>query len=167
MKIKRSLFLLLVVLLGVTLTACFGGSTDDNNDNTGNNTNGVLQICVGSESVDFYQGILDEYVEENNLPFEIQVTGVDTGTYVDDFIVDPEEGADIFVSAHDNLGKLLAGSGVIAPVTNDDLIDHIDSTNAVEFQNVVYNNNQYFGVPIMRQALVLYYNKAYFNNADE
>ena len=153
MKLKRSLFLLLVVLFGTALTACFGG------DDT---AKGPMQICVGSESVWFYQEKLNQYVADNNLGFEIKVTGVDTGSYADDFIVDPSEGADIFVAAHDNLGKLLKGSGVIDPVSSEDLIEHIDNSVSLDFQNVCYSNDQYFAVPIMRQALVLYYNKAYF-----
>ena len=174
MKIKRSLFLLLVVLFSASLIACDDGNDDSgNDDNTGNQGNngsvptGTLQICVGSESVWLYQEVLDKYIEDNNLPFDIKVTGVDTGSYVDDFLLDPEDGADIFVSAHDNLGKLLKGSGVVAPVSNEDLVEQIEDEVEFTFQNVVQSNGQYFAVPIMRQALVLYYDKAYFNDASE
>ena len=172
MKIKRSLFLLLVVLFSATLVACFGGDDSGNDDNTGNGgtgnvPTGTLQICVGSESVWLYQDVLNKYKVDNNLPFDIKVTGVDTGSYVDDFLLDPANGADIFVSAHDNLGKLIKGSGVIAPVSNEDLIEQIEDEVELAFQNVVQSNDQYFAVPIMRQALVLYYDKAYFNDASE
>ena len=173
MKIKRSLFLLLVVLFSVTLVACFGGGDDSGNDDntgdegTGNVPTGTLQICVGSESVWLYQEVLNKYKEDKNLPFDIKVTGVDTGSYVDDFLLDPANGADIFVSAHDNLGKLIKGSGVIAPISNEDLVEQIEDEVELTFQNVVQSNGQYFAVPIMRQALVLYYNKTYFNNASE
>ena len=158
-------------------------NNDNNNDNVEDNTGDVgdtggdsgypndysnpLQIYVGSETVWFYQEVLNKYKEDNNLPFKIKVTGVDTGSYVDDFLLDPANGADIFVSAHDNLGKLVKGSGVIAPISNDDLIDQIEDEVELTFRNVVKNNDQYFAVPIMRQALVLYYNKTYFNNASE
>ena len=164
MKIRRSLFLLLVVLFSATLVACGFGSNDNNNDDV---PTGTLQICVGSESVWLYQDVLNKYKEDNNLPFDIKVTGVDTGSYVDDFLLDPANGADIFVSAHDNLGKLIKGSGVVAPVSNEDLVDQIESEVELAFQNVVQSNGQYFAVPIMRQALVLYYDKAHFNNASE
>ena len=77
MKLKRYVFGLLAVLLAATLFAC--GNDEDSN---------VLQICVGSESVWFYQEKLDAYVEENNLPFSIRVTGVDTGKYAETFLLD-------------------------------------------------------------------------------
>ena len=171
MKLRRSLFLLLVVLFSATLAACMGGSDDsgngDNNNGNQNAPTGTLQICVGSESVSLYQDVLNKYKADNNLPFDIKVTGVDTGSYVDDFLLDPENGADIFVSAHDNLGKLLKGSGVIAPVSNEDLVEQIEDEVELAFQNVVQSNGQYFAVPVMRQALVLYYDKAYFSDASE
>ena len=161
MKLKRYVFGLLAVLLAATLFAC--GNDEDSN---------VLQICVGSESVWFYQEKLDAYVEENNLPFSIRVTGVDTGKYAETFLLDTSAGADIFVAAHDKLGKLTEGSSAIAPITDEDLIDSIDDSVADYFQDVVYMSvggatGQYYAVPIMRQALVLYYNKAYFNDASE
>ena len=180
MKLRRSLFLLLVVLFSASLVACTGGNNDTGNDNNngGNQGNdqgntekpaptGTLQICVGSESVWLYQDVLNKYKADNNLPFDIQVTGVDTGSYVDTFLRDPDAGADIFVSSHDNLGKLLAGSGVVAPISNENLIEQIEDDVELAFQDVVYMNNAYYGVPIIRQSLVLYYDKAYFNDASE
>ena len=162
MKLKRYVFGLLAVLLAATLFAC-GGKGEDSN---------VLQICVGSESVWFYQEKLNAYVTEKNLPFTIRVTGVDTGKYAETFLLDTSAGADIFVAAHDKLGKLTEGSSAIAPITDEDLIDSIDETVDPAFQDVVYMSvggatGQYYAVPIMRQALVLYYNKAYFDDASE
>ena len=63
MKLKRFVFGLLAVLFASALFAC-GGDKEDSN---------VLQICVGSESVWFYQEKLNAYVEDNNLPFTIKV----------------------------------------------------------------------------------------------
>ena len=61
MKLRRSLFLLLVVLFSATLAACMGGSDDsgngDNNNGNQNAPTGTLQICVGSESVWLYQDV--------------------------------------------------------------------------------------------------------------
>ena len=88
--------------------------------------------------ISYYQGILNDYVKENNLPFKIKVTGVDTGKYTDSFLLDTTRGADIFVTAHDNLGKLLAGSGTIAPVTDEDLVANIEDTIDPIFQDVIY-----------------------------
>ena len=168
MKIKRCFYALLAMLFGTTLIAC-----GEKNDGSGEwqVPNTPMQICVGSESVWYYQDVLDAYIEENNLPFDIKVTGVDTGKYADTFLLDPETGADIFVAAHDNLGKLLDGAGSISPITDEDLIVNIDDTIDPVFQDVIYmsaggGQAQYYAVPIIRQSLVLFYNKAYLSASD-
>ncbi len=165
MKIKRFFYALLIVFFATTMIAC--------GDNSGEQVqpSDTLQICVGSESVWYYQDMLNQYVKDNNLPFKIKVTGVDTGKYADNFLLDTSRGADIFVAAHDNLGKLLAGSGTIAAITDEDLIDNIMETNSRTFQNVIYmgaggGQPQYYGVPIIKQALVLFYNKDYLSADD-
>ena len=187
MKIKRLFLLLFAVVLSTSLIACGGG--DESNKNNGGDTpsgenkpsdgkeNWVapsepMQICVGSESMVYYQRALDQYIEENNLPFSVEVVGVDTGSYADTFLVDPSVGADIFVAAHDNLGKLMEGAGQIAPVTNEELIAQIEENTDVDFINVCYLSAggalpQYYGVPIIRQSLVLYYDKTYFANESD
>lgn len=184
MKIKRLFLALFAVLLGTSLVACGGDEeSKPNNPSVDQETeeptvddgreNWVapadpMQICVGSESVVYYQRVLDQYVKDNNLPFEIEVVGVDTGSYADTFLRDPEVGADIFVAAHDNLGKLMDGAGSIAPITDDELVDQIKANTSVDFQNVCYLSAggalpQFYGVPIIRQSLVLYYDKTYFS----
>lgn len=167
MKLKRSLFGLLAVLFGITLVAC----KDDEGEKEWQVPDSPMQICVGSESVWYYQEVLNKYVSDNNLPFTIKVTGVDTGSYADDFLLDPATGADIFVAAHDNLGKLLDGAGSIAPITDEDLIDNIDETIDPIFQDMIYlsvggGQAQYYAVPIIRQSLVLFYNKNYLSASD-
>jgi len=130
-----------------------------------------LLIWVGSESVDFYTQKMTEYVTDYNathdkeFPFEVSVKGVDTGTAAATFLDDPDAGADIFTVAHDNLGKLIAGSSAIAPVQSTALLAQIQADNPQSFLNVIkgtVNGTLYtFGVPYIAQSLVLYYNKAY------
>ena len=170
MKIKRIFYSLLAVLFGTTLVAC-GGNGNGNGTGEWQVPDSPMQICLGSESVWYYQEVLNQYVEENNLPFTIKVTGVDTGSYADTFLLDPSTGADIFVAAHDNLGKLLDGAGSIAPITDEDLIENIDNTIDPVFQDVIYlaaagGQAQYYAVPVIRQSLVLYYNKKYLSSSD-
>lgn len=188
MKIRRLFLLLFAIVLGTSLVACGGGSEEsNNNNNNGGNTPSDTEddgkadwvnpgepmiICVGTESQVYYQTVLNQYIKDNNLPFEIEVLGVNTGEYADIFLSDPDVGADIFVAAHDNLGKLLEGSGIIAPVTNKDLVNQIKANTDVDFINVCYLSSggaitQFYGVPIIRQSLVLYYNKDYFKDASE
>jgi maltose-binding protein MalE len=167
---KRCLYVLLTLLFATVLVACGGNGS---NEQTGGDlpADATMQICVGSESVWYYQGILNDYVKENNLPFKIKVTGVDTGKYTDTFLLDTTRGADIFVTAHDNLGKLLAGSGTIAPVTDEDLVANIEDTIDPIFQDVIYmsaagGQSEFYAVPIIKQALVLFYNKDYLSDSD-
>ena len=167
---KRCLYVLLTLLFATVLVACGGNGSDEQ---TGGDlpADATMQICVGSESVWYYQGILNDYVKENNLPFKIKVTGVDTGKYTDSFLLDTTRGADIFVTAHDNLGKLLAGSGTIAPVTDEDLVANIEDTIDPIFQDVIYmsaagGQSEFYAVPIIKQALVLFYNKDYLSDSD-
>lgn len=167
---KRCLYVLLTLLFATVLVACGGNGSDEQ---TGGDlpADATMQICVGSESVWYYQGILNDYVKENNLPFKIKVTGVDTGKYTDTFLLDTTRGADIFVTAHDNLGKLLAGSGTIAPVTDEDLVANIEDTIDPIFQDVIYmsaagGQSEFYAVPIIKQALVLFYNKDYLSDSD-
>lgn len=128
-----------------------------------------LTIWVGTESVEFYQGAiadyLEMYAEENGeaFPHTIEVKGADTGSAAATYLEDTEAGPDIFTVAHDNLGKLIAGSSSIAPVTDADLLAQIDNDNPETFKNVIKGNvggqTYTFGVPYIAQALVLFYNK--------
>ena len=128
-------------------------------------------MFVGTESAAYYQQVLNQYVKDNNLPFKIEVSGGDTGGYADIFTKDTKKGADIFVTAHDNMAKLTAGAGSIAAITDEDLIANIEETVDQDFIDVVNIEAggaapKFYGVPIIRQALVLYYNKAYFDGSN-
>jgi arabinogalactan oligomer/maltooligosaccharide transport system substrate-binding protein len=132
-----------------------------------------LDIWVGSESAAYYQEVMDEYAKKYNLPFEVRVTGMDTGSAADIFLTDPEAGADIFTVPHDSLGKLLAGSGQIAAIKSEYLLEQIESNNPKSFLNVCYlqaedgSAAEFYAAPIMSQALVLYYNKEVFKGQEE
>ncbi len=155
----RKKLLLSLVFLSV-LTLLIGCSKED-----------PLTIWVGSESVEYYQGKMDEYVAQyatdmgEDFPHEIRVVGVDTGSAAATFLEDTDAGADIFTVAHDNLGKLTSGSSSIAPITDDALLAQIAADNPESFLDVIKNTvggTEYtFGVPYIAQALVLYYNTDY------
>jgi arabinogalactan oligomer/maltooligosaccharide transport system substrate-binding protein len=152
---KKAL-LILVLSFSVLLTA------------VGCNADNTLDIWVGAESETFYVEKMTEYVTEYNnthdeeFPYEVVVSGVDTGTAASTFLDDTEAGADIFTVAHDNLGKLIAGSSSIAPITSTELLAQIDTDNPESFKDVIkgtVDGTTYtFGVPYIAQALVLYYN---------
>lgn len=126
-----------------------------------------ILIWVGTESEEFYVSAMEEYIanweEENGTEFpnEIRVVGTDA-TAAAKFVQDPEAGADILQIPHDNLGKLTAGSSVIGPITDQILLDSIYENSPDSFHNVIkatVGGTEYtFGVPIIAQSLVLYYN---------
>jgi arabinogalactan oligomer/maltooligosaccharide transport system substrate-binding protein len=95
---------------------------------------------------------------------------VDTGSAAAKFLDDTAAGADIFTIAHDNLGKLIAGSSAIGPITNQDLLRQIQNDNPAIFHEIIkgtVGGTEYtFGVPYISQALVLYYNKDFLSNDD-
>jgi arabinogalactan oligomer/maltooligosaccharide transport system substrate-binding protein len=151
---KKLLLTAIALLLMITAVGCGGKAP--------------LTIWVGSESEAFYQAKVEEYkayyLEKNGeeFPHEIAVKGVDTGTAAATFLDDTEAGADIFTAAHDNLGKLIAGSSSVAPVQGQALLDQIQNDNPASFLEVIkgtVNGTEYtFGIPYVAQALVLYYN---------
>lgn len=172
MKLKRCLFGMFALLFATTLVAC----GEDNNGGEWTLPSTPMQVFVGSESTVFYQTELNAFVQREiaagNLPqgFEVEVTGVNSGSYADTYLRNAEDGPDLFVVAQDNLGKLLAGDGTLAPVEDEALIAQIESSNDPETLNSIYmsvagSEGKYYAVPIIKQSLVLYYNTKYFKNA--
>jgi len=160
---KRKLFIVLIAFLAVFLI-------------TGCKKQSPLTIWVGTESMEFYQEKMIEYVANykethgKDFPYEIAVRGVDTGTAAATFLEDTQAGADIFTVAHDNLGRLTRGSSAIAPVTDPALLAQIKNDNPQTFLDVIdatVGGTKYtFGIPYVAQSLVLYYNKKLLSEND-
>jgi len=164
MKIKRLVIMSLVVALAFLFFV---------NKNVGA-AGDPIKIWVGSESTVFYESALEQYKAKykaekgTDFPYDFEVSGVDSASAAATFLTDTEAGADIFTVPHDNLGKLLDGSGVIAPITNDALIAQMEAQNPDSFLDVCYlqpgdgSAAQYYAVPYISQALFLVYNKEAF-----
>lgn len=159
----KKIFYFVVPLLLMSVEGCSCSNKD------------ALTIWVGSESVSFYNDILKEYEniynEKNQERFpRWKVKGIDAGSSAETFLQDNEAGADIFLCAHDNLGILTAGSSVIAPITNEALLKQIDEDNSQVFKEIIVNEvlgKKYtFGVPLIAQSLVYYYNSSILNEND-
>ncbi|MCL2065989.1 MAG: extracellular solute-binding protein [Treponema sp.] len=161
---RKIIFMLLCLsLVGWQLSA--GGGREDN-----------IKIWVGSESRDFYQRKMNEWVEKYNrdnsrpFPWGVVVESVDTGSAAAKFLDDTAAGADILTIAHDNLGRLIAGSSAIGPITDPDLLRQIQNDNPSIFFDVIkgrVSDVEYtFGVPYISQALVLYYNNSFLTAED-
>jgi arabinogalactan oligomer/maltooligosaccharide transport system substrate-binding protein len=169
MKIKRIMTMALVVALAFLFFANKTAKADE----------GKIKIWVGSESTVYYEGALADYkayYKEKNgtdFPFDFEVSGVDTGAAAATFLTDTEAGADIFTVPHDNLGKLLDGSGVIAPITSEALIAQMEEQNSDAFLDVCYlqagdgSAAEYYAVPYISQSLFLVYNKEVFAGKED
>ena len=155
--------------LVLAITLCFGFFSCKKDDS--------IKIWVGVESKDFYQEKVDQWVEAYKaanggkaFPWAIRVEGVDTGSAAGKFLDDTAAGGDIFTIAHDNLGRLIAGSSAIAPVTNEALLRQIQNDNPSGFleaiKGKVAGTEYTFGIPYIAQALVLYYNTSYLTEED-
>ncbi|MGE4571507.1 MAG: extracellular solute-binding protein [Candidatus Izemoplasmatales bacterium] len=139
---------------------------------------GNIVIWVGVESEEFYQGVVNDYIDEYNAnpaypyyyPHTIEIRAVDGGTAAGVFLDDPAAGPDILSVAHDNLGRLIAGSPAISPITDQTLLNQINSQNTEEIVKVITGDSEgvdyVFGVPYEAQSLVLYYNNKYLNEED-
>ncbi len=155
---KKSLFLcsgLMFLCLG-TLTACSGDK---------------LVIWVGSESVEVYTALAEQFKAENpDFSYDISIIGADTGTAAASMIQDNTAVGDAVTIAHDNIGKLSQLS-YIAPIVedfDDELLKQIEADNSPDFlkaiTNVLGNDDRYtytFAVPYISQALFLYYDTRY------
>ena len=191
MKIKFGFLAALIAVISLSLAACQlpgGGGSADDKTATGSeegetdekqDTSNDLVIWVGSESTVFYEEVMAEYVAQyktkngKDFPANIVVTGVDTGSAAATFLADPDAGADLFTVAHDNLGKLLEGSGQIAAFEDEDLVAQMEAQNPRAFLQVCYlqggdgSEAKYYGAPYISQALVLYYNKEVFKDQED
>lgn len=186
MKIKFGFLIALVAMISLSLCACKKDKDEDKGEQTNPDdqksevvSNEDLVIWVGSESTVFYEEVMAEYVAQyktkngKDFPANIVVQGVDTGSAAATFLADPDAGADLFTIAHDNLGKLLEGSGQIAAFEDEDLLDQMKEQNPRSFLQVCYlqggdgSEAKYYGVPYIAQALVLFYNKEVFAGKED
>lgn len=161
---KKSLFLCstLVFLCTGVLTACGGAKK--------------LVIWVGSESVDVYTKLAEEFKTENpDFAYDIKIVGADTGTAAASMIQDNTAVGDAVTIAHDNIGKLSQLS-YIAPIVeeyDDELLKQIEADNSPEFlkaiDNILGNDERFhytFAVPYISQALFLYYDTRYVTSEE-
>ena len=164
---KKFIWVLLIIALCV-IPVFAGGGSDNRQEN--------IRIWVGSESREFYQRIMNEWVanynanNRNPFPYAVIVESVDTGSAAAKFLDDTAAGADIFTIPHDNLGRLIAGASAIGPITNQRLLRQIQNDNPSIFLDVIKGTvggvEYTFGVPYISQALVLYYNRDYLTADD-
>lgn len=153
---KKLIVTLAITVMGAFLLVACGGKKK-------------VEIWVGNESKEFYESKVDSFKEAyktkhgKEFAYPIEIIGMDTGSAATTFMDDPSLGADLFTVAHDNLGKLIAGSSAIAPVESEELLAQINADNPaafIEAAKAKHSGNEYmFGIPYVAQALVLYYDK--------
>ena len=127
---KRIISLLLTLFMITCLVAC--GSDGSSGNKKGSSE---IVIWVGEESAEFYQGVCDKYVEEHpDLGYTITVKGMDTGAVAGVVTNDPSAAADIYTTAHDNIGKL-ASTQCAKPFADESLINQVLADNPASFKN--------------------------------
>ena len=130
-----------------------------------------IEMWVGSESVDFYRGLVDEFKKSHSdFGYAVNVVGADTGTAAAAMINDNTACPEIITIAHDNIGKL-SRMNYIAPIVenyDDHLLDQILADNPESFKKAIINVlgqeesiSYTFAVPYISQALFLYYDTRY------
>lgn len=154
---KKSKFLALAAFGAIAVSGLTGCG------NSGN----TVTLWVGSESVNFYTEVANEFIasqEEGSefSKFKVKVVGTDTGTAAASVIQDKNAGGDIFTVAHDNIGKLVQNN-CVKPILDESLIKQVDDDNPEAYKDVIHstvNEQSYlFGVPYISQALFMYYRK--------
>ena len=153
---KKLIVTLAITVMGAFLLVACGGKKK-------------IEIWVGNESKEFYDSKVESFKEayktkhDKDFAYAIEIIGMDTGSAATTFMDDPSVGADLFTVAHDNLGRLIAGSSAIAPVESEALLAQINADNPQAFIEAVKANHSgkeyVFGIPYVAQALVLYYDK--------
>ena len=156
---KKLIRMLLIGLITIAMVAC-GGNSSGGGSSSGSKE---IVIWVGEESAEFYQKVCDDYAAaQADFPYTITVKGMDTGAVAGTVTNDPSAAADIYTTAHDNIGKL-ASTQCAKPFTDEELIKQVLADNPASFQNVIYSTLEgqkyLYGVPYISQALFLYYNK--------
>ena len=155
MKLKK---LLSTTIAALTLATVVGCSKDNGE---------TITVWVGGESVEYYKEVLAKYKKDNDFPLNFKVVESDAGEAANTFLQDPDNGADIFTVAHDNIAKLTVDGSHIMPLTDASLIQQVKDDNTAEFVNVITKTMQttagakdyMFAAPYITQSLVLFYNK--------
>ena len=155
MKLKKLLSTTIAALTLATVVGC------------GKDNGETITVWVGGESVEYYKEVLAKYKKDNDFPLNFKVVESDAGEAANTFLQDPDNGADIFTVAHDNIAKLTVDGSHIMPLTDASLIQQVKDDNTAEFVNVITKTMQttagpkdyMFAAPYITQSLVLFYNK--------
>ncbi len=147
-------------LSAFSLTSC--GSSENSKQ---------ITIWVGKESADFYEKEGNAYLKtvEEFKDFTVKAVATDAGTNAGEMVTDNTKCGDIITVAHDNIGKL-SQANKIKPIINKGLIDQIKADCPQTFVDVAQNTlggsteKQFFAVPYISQALILYYNKQFVSD---
>ena len=153
MKVKKLLATTITALTLATVVGC-GKEADS------------ITVWVGGESVKYYEKVLKDFKKKNDFPLNFKVVEADAGQAAGNFLQDPDNGADIFTVAHDNIAKLTVDGSHILPLTDESLINQVKADNTPEFVEVITKTmttsagpkDYMFAVPYITQSLILYYN---------
>ncbi|MGT2950995.1 sugar ABC transporter substrate-binding protein [Streptococcus cuniculi] len=156
---KKITLLAATVVASTMLFAC--GSKETSMSDSKDSLN--LKLWVDPGSAEFYSKLVDQYKEENNIKYTIEVVESDTGKAQENIKKDPEAAADVFSMPHDQLGQLVE-AGVV--YENTKYADRISEENTeLAVQAATYKGKMY-GYPYGVESLMLYYDKTKLTEND-
>ena len=161
-----------VLLLGLTLTGCAGGSGTDSNKGASNGTTKssakkdvTLKLWAGQEDKEFLAKVTQNFIDENKNEANIKIewSPMVEGECRSNLLGNVLEGADVYTTTDGDIQSIVAG-GAASPVTNP---DEIKANNMEASVNAITINDTIYGYPITADnGYFLYYNKKYFKESD-
>ena len=167
--IKRFLaFTLPVVLMTGMLAGC--QSKQDKTEealNPEDEMGGAVALTVwcASEDEELMNQMIGSFKTEyaSEAEFNINIEAIGEADCKDELFADMEGGADVFTFADDQL-RILVAAGALSPVMNADTVKSANIEGASETATI---NDKLYAYPMTADnGYFLYYNKAYFSEAD-
>lgn len=156
------------------LSACGGASdvstntsagTSDGASDTSSDGTVTLTVWGAEEDQELLAEIVENFKQEyaGEAEFDITIAAESESTCKDTLLGDPTNGADVFAFADDQLMSMVA-AGVLEPVVDADTIKAENSEASVTASSV---NDTLYAYPMTADnGYFMYYNKAYFSEAD-
>ena len=166
---KRLLaFTLPVVLMAGMLSGC--QSKQDGKEETlspEDEKGGVVALTVwcATEDEELMNQMIGSFKTEyaSEAEFDITMEAIGEADCKDELFADMEGGADVFTFADDQL-RILVAAGALSPVMNADTVKSANIEGASETATI---NDKLYAYPMTADnGYFLYYNKAYFSEAD-
>ena len=165
MKREKMLWFL-VLILALGLSGCRKNEPDSSEElQTFGSDTIALTVWGAEEDEELLRQIIGGFLAEyqGQADFEITYEPQSESTCTDALMEDPEQGADVFAFADDQLNTLVA-AGVLEPIEDAEAVREANLPDAVVAASV---NDTLYALPLTADnGYFLYYNKQYFSEQD-